>query len=107
MKMFVETEAGEEITNIGFVKAMADSNLFTRKDLQEICSYLYVASFLFGSDNRDENETTKASWLFDDSDEYGYTFKCSHCSHPIMIKGRHSPKPIECPKCKSAMEEKK
>ena len=43
-------------TNIGFVEAMMKSGCFTIDDLREICAYLYVVSFMFGSKNKGENE---------------------------------------------------
>ena len=46
MKISITLDVDEEQTNIGFVKAMADSKLFTIEDLREICGYLYVMSFL-------------------------------------------------------------
>ena len=57
--MQIEVKLGreeEKMTNIGFVKAMAESKMFTIEDLREICSYLYVLSFMFGIENKEGNK---------------------------------------------------
>lgn len=56
MKLKLELDSGEEHTNLAFVKAMVESKIFTIEDLQEICSYLYVVSIMFGSKNRGESK---------------------------------------------------
>ena len=56
MNITVHCDSEESVTNIGFVKAMVESKMFTVEDLQEICSYLYVVSFMFGSKNREETK---------------------------------------------------
>lgn len=56
MKIEVHCDEKESLSNIGFVKAMVESKLFTVEDLQEICGYLYVLSFMFGSKNREETK---------------------------------------------------
>lgn len=53
MRVQISLDANEKKTNIGFVKAMVESELFTSEDLKEICSLLYVESFMFG-DRKDE-----------------------------------------------------
>lgn len=60
MKIEVYCDKNESLSNIGFVKAMVESGLFTVEDLQEICGHLYVLSFVFGSKNRrTENDKAK------------------------------------------------
>lgn len=57
--MKIEVKLGreeEKMTNLGFVKAMVESKMFTVEDLQEICGYLYVLSFMFGSKNRGDSK---------------------------------------------------
>lgn len=54
MKIEVHCDKDESLSNIGFVKAMAESKMFTIEDLQEICGYLYVLSFVFGSKNKED-----------------------------------------------------
>ena len=57
--MKIEVKLGreeEKMTNLGFVKAMVESKMFTIEDLQEICGYLYVLSFMFGSKNRGDSK---------------------------------------------------
>lgn len=57
MKILVQLDREEEKrTNIGFVQAMVESKMFTIEDLQEICGYLYVLSFMFGSKNRGDSK---------------------------------------------------
>ena len=56
MKIEIRCNQEESLTNLGFVKAMVESKCFTIEDLQEICSYLYVVSFMFGSKNRTEEK---------------------------------------------------
>ena len=46
-------------------------------------------------------------WIFDDADEYGYTYKCSHCGSLILIKNKNSPKPMECINCGAKNQENK
>ena len=47
-----------------------------------------------------------AEWIFDDCDEYGYTYKCSGCGHLIFVAYRFKgiPKPEECTRCGSKMK---
>ena len=57
MKIEVKLDREEDkMTNIGFVKAMAESKMFTIEDLREICSYLYVLSFMFGIENKENSK---------------------------------------------------
>lgn len=56
MKLTVNFDPGETMSNIGFVKAMIESGSFTNEDLKEICSFLYVASYVFGDKNRGDNK---------------------------------------------------
>ena len=56
MKIEVKLDREDKMTNLGFVKAMVESKMFTVEDLQEICGYLYVLSFMFGSKNREETK---------------------------------------------------
>ena len=57
MEIRVHLDREEDtMTNIGFVEAMMRSGMFTIEDLQEICSYLYVVSFMFGSKNRENSK---------------------------------------------------
>ena len=53
MKIEVKLDREDKRTNIGFVKAMVESKMFTIEDLREICSYLYVLSFMFGIENKE------------------------------------------------------
>ena len=42
-------------------------------------------------------------WVFDDADEWGFTYRCSHCDRAIMVPSRSHPKPEECPFCNRKM----
>lgn len=55
------------------------------------------------------NQTEKVAleeWLFDDCDEFGYTYRCSGCGHLIFVAYRlkNIPKPDECTRCGSKMK---
>lgn len=52
-----------------------------------------------------ETECRTGKWVFDDADEYGYTYKCTCCKRHIMIASKHSPKPNECTWCGAKMLE--
>jgi rubrerythrin len=45
-----------------------------------------------------ENEI-EAEWVFDDADEYGATYKCTHCKTLFFLRDRQAPKPDTCPIC--------
>lgn len=45
-----------------------------------------------------------AEWIFDDLDEYGYTYKCSGCGRLIFVPYKYVPKPDECTRCGSKMK---
>ena len=51
--------------------------------------------------------TNLLEWIFDDADEYGYTYKCSQCKHLIFIKHKNSSKPTECVHCGAKNKENK
>lgn len=44
MKLFVEFEGNETMTNIGFAKAIIDTDCFRASDLQEVGNYLILYS---------------------------------------------------------------
>lgn len=44
MQLIVTFEAREQMTNIGFAKAIIDMNSFTPSDLQELGNYLLIYS---------------------------------------------------------------
>lgn len=53
------------------------------------------------------NQTEKVAleeWIFDDLDEYGYTYKCSGCGRLIFVPYKHIPKPDKCTRCGSKMK---
>jgi uncharacterized protein (DUF983 family) len=47
-----------------------------------------------------------AEWIFDDADEYGYSYKCSNCRRVIMFR-KNSDLTDECPNCGADMRGKK
>lgn len=44
MKIFLEFEETEKMSNIGFAKALTDINSLNSSDLAEICNYLMIYS---------------------------------------------------------------
>ena len=44
MKLIVEFEGNEKMTNIGLAKAIIDTNIFDASDLQELGNYLMIYS---------------------------------------------------------------
>ena len=49
-------------------------------------------------------DDTKREWIFDDADEYGYSYKCSNCGYTIMARVKNAT-PNACPKCKVNIQE--
>jgi DNA-directed RNA polymerase subunit RPC12/RpoP len=50
-------------------------------------------------------EYTMAEWIFDDADEYGYSYKCSNCGRITMFRTKHDMS-NECRNCKAKMRGK-
>jgi DNA-directed RNA polymerase subunit RPC12/RpoP len=48
---------------------------------------------------RDDIPEIEAEWVFDDADEYGASYKCTHCGTLFFLRDRNAPKPDTCPKC--------